>query len=75
MITGASVSCAAAPVTSTVGWIYLGAAATLGAVFIALAWQLMRLEEMRQARNLYLYSLLYLALLFVAMIVDSTVRI
>ena len=61
-------------VTSTVGWIYLGVAATLGAVFIAMAWQLMRLEETRQARNLYLYSLLYLALLFVAMIVDSTVR-
>ncbi len=61
-------------VTSTVGWIYLSVAAPLGAIFIVMAWQLMRLEATRQARKLYLYSILYLALLFVAMIVDSTVR-
>jgi protoheme IX farnesyltransferase len=62
-------------ITATVGLVYLGAAAALGAIFVAMAWQLMRGEEARQARKLYLYSLLYLALLFVAMIVDSTVRL
>lgn len=61
--------------TSAVGWVYLGAAAFLGAVFIVMAWQLMRESTARQARKLYLYSLLYLALLFLVMIVDSTVRV
>ena len=59
--------------TSAVGWVYLGAAALLGGVFIAMAWQLKRQSTARQARKLYLYSLLYLALLFLVMIVDSTV--
>ena len=59
--------------TSAVGWVYLGAAALLGGVFIAMAWQLKRQSTARQARKLYLYSLLYLVLLFLVMIVDSTV--
>ena len=61
--------------TSAVGWVYLGAAALLGGVFIAMAWQLKRDSTTRLARRLYLYSLLYLALLFVVMIVDSTVPV
>ena len=59
--------------TSTVSWVYLGVAASLGSVFVAMAWQLYRDSSARHARKLYLYSLLYLALLFVAMIADSTV--
>ena len=59
--------------SSAVGWVYLGAAALLGGVFIGMAWQLKRQSTARQARKLYLYSLLYLALLFLVMIVDSTV--
>ena len=61
--------------SSAVGWVYLGVAALLGGVFIGMAWQLKRQSTARHARKLYLYSLLYLALLFVVMIVDSTVRV
>ena len=61
--------------SSAVGWVYLGAAALLGSVFIGMAWQLKRQSTARQARKLYLYSLLYLALLFLVMIVDSTVGV
>ena len=59
--------------TTAVGWVYLGSALLLGGGFIGLAWQLKRWRTSRQARHLYLYSLLYLALLFVAVMVDSTV--
>ena len=61
--------------SSALGWVYLGAAALLGAVFIGMAWQLKRQSTARHARKLYLYSLLYLALLFLIMIVDSTVPV
>jgi protoheme IX farnesyltransferase len=61
--------------TSAVGLLYLGAAAILGGVFIALAWRLKLSQTARNARKLYLYSLLYLALLFVAMMVDSTLTV
>jgi protoheme IX farnesyltransferase len=47
----------------------------LGAIFIAMAWKLKQNFSAKQARMVYLYSLLYLALLFVAVIVDSTVQI
>ncbi|MDP6550199.1 MAG: heme o synthase [Dehalococcoidia bacterium] len=59
--------------TSVVGWVYLGAAALLGGWFISLAWRLTRSISSRNARRLYLYSLLYLALLFSAMMADSAV--
>ena len=61
--------------TDTVSWIYLGVAAALGAIFVALAWQLKSDSSARRARKLYLYSLLYLALLFVVMIADSRIRV
>lgn len=57
--------------TSAVGMVYLGVAVALGSIFIFLAWRLMRESTRLQAKKLYLYSLLYLALLFVVMIVDS----
>ena len=57
--------------TSAVGWVYVGVAAVLGGIFLALAWQLKGDSSTRRARTLYLFSLLYLALLFVAMIADS----
>jgi len=61
--------------TAAVGLVYLGTAAVLGAGFIALAWRLKLRQTARNARKLYLYSLLYLTLLFVAMIVDSTLAV
>ncbi len=60
---------------SPVGWIYLSSAAALGTIFILFAWQLKQSDSRPRARRLYLYSLLYLALLFVAIIVDSTVAL
>jgi protoheme IX farnesyltransferase len=64
--------------TRYVGVLYLFAALVLGAIFIGYAIRLMRAAAARQrsvARGVYLYSLLYLALLFVAIMVDTTVRL
>ena len=60
------------------GYVYLAAAIILGALFIAYAFRLLRGGAVRRramARAVYLYSLLYLALLFVAIMVDSTLRL
>jgi protoheme IX farnesyltransferase len=57
----------------TAGWIYLGSALVLGAVFIALALALRRQTSPPRARRLFTYSLAYLALLFVALAVDPLV--
>jgi protoheme IX farnesyltransferase len=53
--------------------IYAAAAGVLGAIFLAFALRLQRDPSRRTALRLYLYSLLYLALLFVAMVVDVKV--
>jgi protoheme IX farnesyltransferase len=53
------------------GGIYLASAATLGSVFLLLAWRVLRDASKPNALRLYLYSLLYLALLFLAIMVDS----
>ena len=58
-----------------VGWIYVASAAALGAPFVWLAWRLWRKDERGRAKAAYLYSLAYLALLFVAVMVDSAVKI
>ena len=57
--------------SNAVGLIYLGSAATLGAYFIYLAWKLLQDYNVRKAKYLYLFSLLYLALLFAVMLPDS----
>ncbi|MGH2471688.1 MAG: heme o synthase, partial [Candidatus Limnocylindria bacterium] len=60
------------------GYVYLAAAVVLGGLFIAYAFRLLRSGALRRramARAVYLYSLLYLALLFVAIMVDSTLRL
>jgi protoheme IX farnesyltransferase len=60
------------------GYVYLAAAIILGALFIGYAFRLLRSGTVRRramARAVYLYSLLYLALLFVAIMVDSTLRL
>jgi protoheme IX farnesyltransferase len=53
------------------GAIYGFAAVVLGAAFISLALRLWREAERRSALRTYLFSLAYLALLFVAMVVDA----
>ncbi len=60
--------------TRTSGPLYLALALLLGGIFILDAIRLLRERTQRAARRLYLYSLLYLALLFVAMMVDHAVQ-
>jgi len=60
------------------GYVYLAVAVILGGLFIAYAFRLLRsgaAGRRAMARAVYLYSLLYLALLFVAIMVDSTLRL
>jgi heme o synthase len=57
----------------SLGPLYSVAAALLGAVFLAIAWQLRRSPTRRNAGVLFHYSLLYLALLFVAAALDPVV--
>jgi protoheme IX farnesyltransferase len=54
----------------TAGVAYLAAALLLGAVFLRLAWRLRRETTTARAGVLFRYSLLYLALLFVALAID-----
>ena len=53
------------------GGIYLVASMALGGAFIGGAWYLYRRADRRAALRLYLFSLLYLALLFGAMVADA----
>jgi len=53
-----------------VGPFYLLAAAILGSVFLYHAVRLVRLATTQAARGLFRYSILYLTLLFVAMVID-----
>lgn len=65
-------------VVHAVGVIYLLAALALGVIFVAYAVRLLRGTDATRralAKSVYLYSLLYLALLFVAIMVDSAVRL
>ena len=53
------------------GLVYLGASVVLGGMFIAGSLVLQRRADRRSALRLYLFSLLYLALLFGAMVLDA----
>jgi heme o synthase len=55
----------------TAGVLYLAAAVVLGAIFLRLAWRLQRETTPPRAKALFHFSLLYLALLFVAMAIDT----
>ncbi len=57
--------------TPAVGLVYLGAVLALGAGFIWMSWKLMRSYARSGAKKVYLYSLLYLALVFAAVMADS----
>ncbi|HLA25338.1 MAG TPA: heme o synthase [bacterium] len=52
------------------GWVYGGTAAAIGVVFIALAVRVRRERTPRAAVRLFGYSMIYLALLFAAMVAD-----
>ncbi|NTU81535.1 MAG: protoheme IX farnesyltransferase [Chloroflexales bacterium] len=55
------------------GWVYLACAVAMGAIFMRYAWDVWRKGDQASIWGLYKYSLLYLALLFVAMVVDRAV--
>ena len=59
--------------TSAVGWLYLGGASALGLGFIWYAWRLLRQPGIEGARATYLYSLAYLGILFLLIVMDSVV--
>ena len=59
--------------TSAVGWLYLGGALALGLGFIWYAWRLLRQPGIEGARATYLYSLAYLGILFLLIVMDSVV--
>jgi protoheme IX farnesyltransferase len=59
--------------TGTFGVLYLGAALLLGGVFLAGAVRLMRAPTRKGAAGLFHYSLLYLALLFIAAALDPLI--
>jgi protoheme IX farnesyltransferase len=51
-------------------WLYLAAALALGGIFIGYAWRLYRAYSDRLARATFSYSIVYLAALFAALLVD-----
>ncbi len=59
------------PATGAAGLVYLGAALALGGLFIVYALRLWRESSARASAALFRYSIIYLALLFVAMAVDG----
>ena len=61
--------------STSVHGIYLCSALILGGMFLVLSWRLKRSSTRKLARTVYLFSLLYLALLFVAIMVDTMVPI
>lgn len=52
------------------GWLYLACAIVLGLRFVQLSWQLYQSYSDEKARQLFKYSILYLALLFASLLVD-----
>lgn len=58
-------------VTGLVGWLYLASALLLGAGLIGLSLPLLKEVSKKLALRLYLYSLAYLALLFLVMAIDA----
>jgi protoheme IX farnesyltransferase len=55
------------------GFLYLGTASVLGLVFLGLALRLLYKEDFRAARRLFSYSIVFLIVLFGAMLIDRLV--
>jgi len=56
------------------GWIYLVSALVLGSIFLYYAWQLHRHYNDLLARKTFTFSIVYLSLLFAALLVDHYIR-
>jgi protoheme IX farnesyltransferase len=52
------------------GWLYLIAAVALGVMFVHYAYKLFRVYSDELARKLFRFSILYLSLLFAALLAD-----
>ena len=61
--------------TGDVGVFYVASATVLGAVFVWLTWRQMEVATTKAAMTLFRYSLTYLALIFVAMMLDQFARV
>ncbi len=61
------------PASSNISWIYATTAALAGAGFIWYAVKLLRHHQTESPMNVYKYSLLYLAIIFVAIGVDGAI--
>ena len=61
--------------TTSVGWIYFGFAVGLGSVFIIYALRLIKQPDIEGAKSLFICSTIYLALLFVGIMIDSSISI
>ncbi len=59
--------------TGDVGWVYLACATVFGLSFVWLAWRQLQQATTRAAMALFRYSISYLGLIFVAMVVDRLV--
>jgi protoheme IX farnesyltransferase len=59
--------------TGDVGAVYLAIAGVSGAVFLWLAWLQIKLASVRAAMTLFRYSTSYLAIIFLAMVIDRLV--
>jgi heme o synthase len=59
--------------TGDLGYIYLATAAITGAIFLWLAWRQIQLATVNAAMQLFHYSLVYLALIFLVMVADRLV--
>ncbi len=70
LMVGASLLIAA---TGVLGLFYLAVAGSLGALFIYRAYQLRRLPSDGAARGLFFYSMIYLGLVFMAMVADRVI--
>jgi protoheme IX farnesyltransferase len=57
------------------GWLYIGTALGAGSLFIWFAAKLMLEANRKNARKLFLFSMLYLAVIFLAVMIDSSVTL
>ena len=58
---------------ASLGWVYLVSSSVLGVGFVGLCWRLKRHSGIEGARAVFYYSMIYLAALFLAMMIDSVV--
>ena len=61
--------------TGAVGWIYLGLAIPLSMGFVLYAWRLMKGPGVDNAKSTFIYSMVFLVFIFLAIIIDSLITL